>query len=505
VTHVTQKGWATTHLEALFDFVIGGDWGIDPELNSDGFVDVYCIRGTEFKNWDKEKGITRVRRKVKASSLETRSLRKNDILIEISGGGPDQPVGRTILIDSKSLDVKSGYPSVCTNFLRLARPNSKISAVYLNYYLKTFYLSGEITKYQGGSNNLRNLKFKEYCTIPIPLAPANEQTRIANKLDSLLAKVDAAQTRLEKIPTLLKRFRQAVLAAATSGELTKEWRKENSYSTKDMLEGFTPHKKPARYNSRNTGYIQGIIATAVGKPEYKLVESWEWIPLIDIAIMGTGHTPSRAKPEYWGGEINWIGIKDARNNHAGTILETEQKTNELGVANSATRILPKNTICISRTASVGYVVKMGKPMATSQDFVTWTPTSVLDADWLKWLFVSEKESLFRYGRGTTHTTIYFPEWLSLHVALPPLEEQKEIVRRIEGLFTLADTVEKQYSEAKKRIDRLTQSLLAKAFRGELVPQDPNDEPASELLKRIQAERENKTEAKPKRIIKAKKK
>jgi type I restriction enzyme S subunit len=70
---------------------------------------------------------------------------------------------------------------------------------------------------------------------------------------------------------------------------------------------------------------------------------------------------------------------------------------------------------------------------------------------------------------------------------------------------MADTVEKQYSEAKKRINRLTQSLLAKAFRGELVPQDPNNEPASELLKQIQTERENKTETKPKRIIKAKKK
>jgi type I restriction enzyme S subunit len=76
----------------------------------------------------------------------------------------------------------------------------------------------------------------------------------------------------------------------------------------------------------------------------------------------------------------------------------------------------------------------------------------------------------------------------LIVPLPTINEQKEIVRRVESLFALADAVEKQYLAAKQRLDRLTQSLLAKAFRGELVPQDPNDEPAAELLKRIQAER-----------------
>ena len=83
------------------------------------------------------------------------------------------------------------------------------------------------------------------------------------------------------------------------------------------------------------------------------------------------------------------------------------------------------------------------------------------------------------------------------VPIPSTEEPKEIVRRVESLFALADSVEKQYTEAKKRTDRLTQSLLAKAFRGELVPQDPNDEPASELLKRIQVEREQQAANKPK--------
>jgi hypothetical protein len=84
------------------------------------------------------------------------------------------------------------------------------------------------------------------------------------------------------------------------------------------------------------------------------------------------------------------------------------------------------------------------------------------------------------------------------VPTPSINEQKEIVRRVESLFALADTVEKQYLAAKQRLDRLSQSLLAKAFRGELVPQDPNDEPAAELLKRIQAERQAQPAPKQKR-------
>jgi type I restriction enzyme S subunit len=410
----------------------------------------------------------------------TKIAQQEDILMSVRA-----PVGPTNLCPEESC-IGRGLAGI--------RAYKKLSQPYLHHYLRSLqpWLSQ-----QGTGSTFKAISGSFLREVEVVVAPLNEQIRIANKLDSLLAKVDNAQARLEKIPTILKRFRQSVLAAATSGELTREWREINDYATAEMLEKLVKPKKPARYKSRNTGFIEGVVATAVGKPSTKLVDCWEWVPLVDVAVMGTGHTPSRSKPEYWGGEVDWIGIKDARNNHAGTILETVQKTNELGLKNSAARILPKDTVCISRTASVGYIVKMGKPMATSQDFVTWSPTEALSPDWLKWLFVSEKESLFRYGRGTTHTTIYFPEWLSMHVALPPLEEQKEIVCRLEALFSLADSIERKYFDAKQRADRLTQSLLAKAFRGELVPQDPKDEPAEVLLKNIKSEMP-KAKVKPKK-------
>ena len=84
-------------------------------------------------------------------------------------------------------------------------------------------------------------------------------------------------------------------------------------------------------------------------------------------------------------------------------------------------------------------------------------------------------------------------------ALPPLPEQQEIVRRVEELFALADRIEARYKKAKAHTDKLTQSILAKAFRGELVPQDPNDEPANVLLDRIQAAKESSTQPSLRRL------
>ncbi|MGR5458216.1 restriction endonuclease subunit S [Vibrio sp. PNB22_1_1] len=364
------------------------------------------------------------------------------------------------------------------------------SSMHDDRFLKYFFQAGAFRELlcsdvSGVGGSLTRAKPKLVNEYEVLVAPLAEQKRIVEKLDEVLAQVDTIKARLDGIPALLKRFRQSVLASAVSGKLTEEWRRENSdYSTASMLDSFQELPKPARYNSRSTSFIQGVCATAVGKPVHKVVESWDWVPLVSIAKMESGHTPSRSKPEYWGGSVKWIGIKDARKNHAKTISETEQRTNELGLANSASRLLPKDTICISRTASVGYVVKMGEPMATSQDFVNWVPSEVVYPDWLKWLFVAEKESLFKFGRGSTHTTVYFPEWLALHISLPPLQEQKEIVRLVDQYFDFADTIEAQVKKAQARVDNLTQSILAKAFRGELVPQDPNDEPADKLLERI---------------------
>lgn len=327
--------------------------------------------------------------------------------------------------------------------------------------------------------------------LPVVLPPLREQERIADKLDALFARVEACRTRLDRVPVLLKRLRQAVLEAAFTGELTTEWRSRTVLTpiAQSIAQVVVP-PRPNRFGSRSLAVIPGDYALAVGKPDRVLPLGWAWTALVDVAQMESGHTPSRSHPEYWGGDIRWLGIADARDHHAGLVTETYQRTNELGIANSAARVLPAGTVCLSRTASVGYVVRTGVPMATSQDFANWTCTEAVNTDWLKYLFVAEKQALFRFGKGSTHTTIYFPELMSFCVGLPPVEEQAEIVRRVDCLFALADSLESRYEAARAQVDRLTPALLAKAFRGELVPQDPNDEPADAMLARLRGEGAN---------------
>ena len=486
------KSWSRATLEALFEVILGGDWGKDPEDIFDGSVAVRCIRAAELRDWQTEKGRTAALRRIAGSSLEKRRLRTGDILVEVSGGGPDQPVGRTVLITSAVLNSDKCHEFVCTNFFRFCRPVSGIEPAYLNWYLSHFYSTGGTRELQGGSNNLRNLRFPDYAAQTVPIAPLNEQRRIVAKIEELLSELDKGVESLTTAREQLKTYRQSVLKVAFEGKLTEDWRKKDGdrcEPVEQLIERISQPPRPNRWNSRTTDVILGHPALAVGNPKTKLPDGWRWCQLADIARMESGHTPSRERAEWWGGDVAWIGIADARENDGRVIHETFQHTNPDGLANSAARLLPAGTVCISRTASVGYVVVMGKSMATSQDFVNWTPTEAVTSDWLRIVFGADKESLRRFGKGTVHKTIYFPEWLSIHIALPPLEEQKVIVDEVDKLLSSIEYQFRVIDEAMAQAVALRQSILKRAFCGQLVPQDPADEPASVLLARIRAEQE----------------
>jgi type I restriction enzyme, S subunit len=116
-----KDNWEFTSLEKLFSFVVGGDWGKDLNEDDPEFIEAFCIRGSEIREWDKNKGNTASLRNIARNSVEKRKLQYGDILLEISGGGPDQPVGRTVFIDDDVLQFEPQTPKVCTNFLRLLR------------------------------------------------------------------------------------------------------------------------------------------------------------------------------------------------------------------------------------------------------------------------------------------------------------------------------------------------------------------------------------------------
>lgn len=214
-----------------------------------------------------------------------------------------------------------------------------------------------------------------------------------------------------------------------------------------------------------TGHIPGDCAIAVGMPTTSTPPGWSWQLLTNLARLETGHTPSRRNPEYWDGDIPWIGIRDATRHHGRTLLDTEQHVTQAGIDNSSARLLPAETVCLSRTASVGYVVVMGRPMATSQDFVNWVcDSTLLDYRYLKYALLAEGDSYSRFSHGTTHQTIYFPEVKAFHLLAPEKDAQAAIA---DVLSALDDKIEHN-----RRTTSVLEQLTRAIFRAWFVDFEP---------------------------------
>jgi type I restriction enzyme S subunit len=217
-------------------------------------------------------------------------------------------------------------------------------------------------------------------------------------------------------------------------------------------------------------YAAGDAALSVGMPPApKAPVGWRWVALTEAAQMESGHTPSRRHSEYWVGDIPWIGVKDAGKSHGATITDTTEHTNELGIANSSARLLPKGTVCLSRGGTVGYVVILGRPMATSQGFANWICGKELNPRFLTYLFLNEIDALHRFSSGATIQTIYYPDLKAFHVCIPPLPEQKNIVgildRAFEGIATAKANAEKNLQNTRALFDSYLQTVFTPPGHG----------------------------------------
>lgn len=333
----------------------------------------------------------------------------------------------------------------------------KLNSDYLFYYL--------LEKYPFINSNTRGVGIPHVdptvlWALKFPLPPLSEQNRIVEKLDRLFAQLETIKTSMAKVPLLLKDFRQQVLKQAVTGKLT---------------------------NKNDIISVSLSSTITIGSLFEEAPLNWKWVKLIDIAKLESGHTPRKSEEEYWiNGNVPWISLQDIRAAHGKIINETKYMPNELGIKKSSARLLPKGTVCFCRDISVGYTTVMGKEMSTTQHFANWICGNSLNNMFLLYVFMSAKDFLIASGKGTTVGTIYMPALKELRILLPPLEEQLQIVRRVEKLFAKADAIEHQYKTLKAKIDTLPQAILHKAFKGELSEQLDTDGDARELLEEIKA-------------------
>lgn len=207
----SPDSWPRKPLADLLDLNIGGVWGDPPGSNE---VDVRVLRVTELRHGGHLDATTAASRSIAHSQLKRRALRRGDLLLEKSGGGPTQPVGRIGIVSDLQGD------SVCSNFMHLMRPAPEVSSRFLFWYLHAFYLRGGTSPMQKASTNIRNLKASEYLQMRVPVPPLDVQESIADALDGRASARSRTLGQLSALSDRERLLRRALLAAAFAGRLT---------------------------------------------------------------------------------------------------------------------------------------------------------------------------------------------------------------------------------------------------------------------------------------------
>jgi type I restriction enzyme S subunit len=196
-------------------------------------------------------------------------------------------------------------------------------------------------------------------------------------------------------------------------------------------------------------------------------KGWRWTLLTDFARLESGHTPSRRREEWWGGDIPWISLSDIRALDGKTAIQTREYTNPEGIANSSARVLPAGTVVLSRTASVGFVTVIGRPMATSQDFVNWVCGPELEPWYLAYALIASREYIRSLGSGAVHQTVYVPVVQRFRLLHPDLETQHRIVAELNAKLEATQALIRSLEAQLEAIRALPAAILRRAFSGEL--------------------------------------
>ncbi len=362
--------------------------------------------------------------------------------------------------------------------------------------------------------------FKYFKELWFGIPPLAEQKVIAEKLDTLLAQVETTKARLESTLETLKQFRQSVLAAAVSGKLTEDWREQSNQRTKEQLlkelllarknRWIDEQVKNAarqekivskdslvkKYKAPSQAYLDELNLTLI----HEVPDSWLVTNLDSVAIAVTGKTPSTKDERYWRGDIPFISPSQI--SPEGHILEPERYVTELGSTKSP--VLPEGSILIVCIGTIGKVGLLDRECVFNQQINALIPSSAIKKEFLYMWAKTLHSWLNKTSSAVVNAAIINKSRLcSAPCPLPSIEEQEEIVIRAEKLFLSAHVAEQKVNQALERVNNLTQSILAKAFCGELTEQWRKDNPdlisgdnsAEALLKKIKAEREA---AKPKR-------
>lgn len=319
----------------------------------------------------------------------------------------------------------------------------------------------------------------------IGIPPEREQTRIVEKIETLFARLDKGEEALRDVQKLLARYRQSVLKAAVTGQLTADWRAENAHRLELGQDLLARILQTRRETWEGRGKYQEPSAPDTSDLP-KLPENWVWASFDQLFHVYGGATPSRRVEENWNGEIPWVSSGEVA---FCRIKNTYEKITDVGYQSCSTKLHPPGTVLLAMIGegkTRGQAAILDIPACNNQNAAAirvWQ--SGIAPEYVYYFLLGNYEQSRRQGQGGNQPALNGEKVKGFMLPLPAsFDEIREIVGRVDQAFSNADAVEQWCQTELARSAALRQSILKDAFSGRLVPQDPTDKPAAALLARI---------------------
>ena len=376
------------------------------------------------------------------------------------------------------------------------RPWDGLSRDYLMYYLFQDEFRKDAQRNMAGTAGQLRVPAMFMSDSSIPLPPLPEQRRIVAEIEKQFTRLDASGAALKRVQANLKRYRASVLKAACEGKLVPTEaelaRAEGrDYEPADRLLERLLSERRARWDAqekRRGKYVEPSPPDPSDLPE--LPEGWVWSNMGQSFDVYIGSTPRRAKLEYWNGDIAWVSSSEVAFSR---IKCTREYITEEGLRNSSLYVHPEGTVLlgmIGEGKTRGQVSILDIPACNSQNSAAIRVSEPgFPPEYVFYYLWSQYEATRQIGSGNNQPALNKSRVQEIAFPLPPLAEQRRIIAEVERRLSVVQQAEGAVEASLKRAERLRQSILKQAFSGKLVPQDPNDEPASALLERIRVERE----------------
>ncbi len=494
------KGWATANLQDLIGrdgVLVDGDWIETKDQDPQG--NVRLIQLTDIGDGFFRNRSQRFLTSETAQRLKCTFLKSGDVLV----ARMPEPLGRACIFPG---DAKHAVTAVDICIIRTGSPGVKHS--WLVGMVNSPQMREKFERLQKGTTRKR-ISRKNLISISFPVPTYREQERIAVKVEELLSGVEKAKGHIEQLVQIVENFRKAVLDAACSGQLTEDWRE-----THPDIESAS--KLLARAIERRIKEYEIVCANAKAKKMRKpqkptnlehievensmlqtIPDLWTWVYLPELGELNRGrsrHRPRDAEHLY-AGPYPFIQTGDIAQS-GGRITHHKQTYSEAGLAQS--RLWAAGTVCITIAANIANSAILTYPACFPDSVVGLiVEPELCDNRYIEFFIRTARKGLSRFAPATAQKNINIGILSNVAVPLPPYKEQVAIADRVDRLLSLADTTIRRLGIAEEKTVRLTQSILSKAFIGELVPTEAelarkegrDYETAKQLLTRIKAERE----------------